>query len=60
MCEEKLLIHGRKGYLSFYRDIQRKKSGTSMKQLAFEGLSQIMDSARKDHSAKVVRRQNKE
>ena len=60
MCEEKLLIRGKKGYRNFYRDIQRETSGTSTKQLAFGELSQIMGSARRDHSAKVVRRQNNE
>ena len=54
----RLSIRGRRGYLSFYRDIRVRKSGTSMKLLVLGGLYLIMASAREDHSSKVEKRQN--
>ena len=56
--EGRLSIRGRRGYLSFYRNIRVRKSGTSMKLLVLGGFYLIMASAREDHSVKVAKRQN--
>ena len=49
-------MHGRRGYLSFCKDIRVRISGTSMKLLVFGRLYPISVLAREDHSAKVKER----